>query len=116
MTRTSQINKTITTASASPINHSILIKSVRFVLGLAAFICAVYFAPCNSSEAASPLIAHVQNNHLIDANGNFLRLLGVDRSGTEYMCVAGAGVFDGPVDATAIAAKPPGGSTQCAFH
>jgi hypothetical protein len=47
---------------------------------------------------------HVQNNHLVDANGNFLRLFGVDRSGSEYMCIANAGVFDGPVDATAIAA------------
>src|SRR5262249_33423401 len=56
------------------------------------------------SEAASPLAVHVVNNHLVDANGNVLRLLGVNRSGAEYMCVGGSAVFDGPVDAASIAA------------
>jgi Cellulase (glycosyl hydrolase family 5)/FG-GAP-like repeat len=107
MVPTRQVIQTITAfvAPAPPANQSFLGKSVRFALGLAALICALYFAPwCETSEAASPLAAHVQNNHLVDANGNVLRLLGVDRSGSEYMCVAGAGVFDGPVDAAAIAA------------
>jgi hypothetical protein len=92
-------------AAASRTNRSYLDKSVRLVFGLAAFICAACFASwCETSEAASPLAVHVQDNHLVDANGNFLRLYGVDRSGSEFMCVAGAGVFDGPVDAAAIAA------------
>jgi Cellulase (glycosyl hydrolase family 5)/FG-GAP-like repeat len=111
MSPTTRVIQTITTfvTPASRANHSYLGKylgkSVRFGLGLAAFICAVYFTSwCETSKAASPLIARVQNNHLVDANGNFLRLFGVDRSGSEYMCVAAAGVFDGPVDAAAIAA------------
>jgi hypothetical protein len=107
MSPTSQVIETIATiiAPASRTNRSYLGKSVRLVLGLAAFVCAACFASwCETSEAASPLAVHVQNNHLVDANGNFLRLYGVDRSGSEYMCVSGAGVFDGPVDAAAIAA------------
>jgi hypothetical protein len=107
MIPTTQVIPTLATfvAPASHANQSFLGKSARFVLGLAALICALGFASsCETSEAASPLVAHVQNNHLVDGNGNVLRLLGVDRSGSEYMCVAGAGVFDGPVDAAAIAA------------
>lgn len=33
-----------------------------------------------------------------------MRLLGVDRSGTEYSCIQGNGIFDGPVDQTAVSA------------
>jgi hypothetical protein len=70
-----------------------------------AILVTLSFTPyCAPTKAASPLAARVQNNHLVDANGDFLRLLGVDRSGSEYICVGGYGVFDGPVDATAIAA------------
>ncbi len=42
-------------------------------------------------------------NKLVDG-GNTVRLLGVDRSGTEYMCVQNNGIFDGPVDQTAVSA------------
>jgi hypothetical protein len=44
---------------------------------------------CGTGEGASPLAVHVQDNHLVDANGNVLRLLGINRSGSEYMCVGG---------------------------
>lgn len=81
------------------------VKSVTSVLVFAALICTGCLAPCcGTSQAASPLVAHVQDNHLVDASGNILRLLGVNRSGSEYVCLGGSGVFDGPVDATAIAA------------
>jgi hypothetical protein len=59
---------------------------------------------CAPTKAASALSVHVQGNQLVDGNGNFLRLLGVNRSGSEYECVDGDGIFDGPVDSTAIAA------------
>ena len=48
----------------------------------------------------------VSGNHLTTLSGQVVRLLGVDRSGAEYMCV-GRGdttVFDGPTDAASIAA------------
>ena len=44
----------------------------------------------------------VSGNQLRGINGSPLRLLGVNRSGTEYACVQGWGIFDGPSDATSI--------------
>jgi aldehyde dehydrogenase (NAD+) len=38
----------------------------------------------------------VRGNHLVNAQGQVTRLLGVDRSGTEYACEQGWGIF-GPV-------------------
>jgi hypothetical protein len=66
-----------------------------------AILLALSVTPCC---AASPLSVHVEGNHLVDGNGNVLRLLGINRSGSEYDCVDGYGIFDGPVDSTAIAA------------
>ncbi|MEU6402414.1 cellulose binding domain-containing protein [Streptomyces sp. NPDC046985] len=53
--------------------------------------------------AAAPAL-HVSGNRLVDAGGKTRRLLGVNRSGGEFMCVQGRGIFDGPVDDPAIKA------------
>ncbi|MFN2581406.1 MAG: glycoside hydrolase family 5 protein [Candidatus Dormibacteria bacterium] len=45
----------------------------------------------------------MSHNHLVDTTGAPLRLIGVDRSGTEYACIQGWGIFDGPSDATSVA-------------
>ena len=49
---------------------------------------------------ASPAFAarglHVSGNRLLSEGGNRLHLRGVNRSGTEYACVQGHGIFDGP--------------------
>ena len=45
----------------------------------------------------------VQGNRLVNSLGQAVQLHGVNRSGSEYMCLGG-GVFDGPVDAAAVAA------------
>jgi endoglucanase len=47
---------------------------------------------------------HVLGNKLVDADGKTRRLLGVNRSGGEFMCVQGYGIWDGPVDDAAIEA------------
>src|SRR5436305_5983091 len=47
---------------------------------------------------------HVQGNQIVNGNGQPIRLLGVDRSGTEYACIQGWGIFDGPSDAASIQA------------
>ena len=47
---------------------------------------------------------NVVGNRLVDGSGNPIRLIGVNRSGTEYACVEGFGIFDGPSDAASIAA------------
>jgi hypothetical protein len=40
---------------------------------------------------------HVEGNHFVD-NGKTVRLLGVDHAGTEYQCVNGTNIFEGPTD------------------
>ncbi|GAA1360720.1 cellulose binding domain-containing protein [Streptomyces beijiangensis] len=47
---------------------------------------------------------HASGNKLVDAAGKERHLYGVNRSGAEFMCVQGYGVFDGPVDDASIAA------------
>lgn len=64
-----------------------------------ALIALVPAAPC----AAKPWIG-VQGNQLVDRGGNPVRLLGVNRSGTEYQCERGAGIFEGPADGASIRA------------
>ncbi|TKT03844.1 cellulase family glycosylhydrolase [Streptomyces lasalocidi] len=52
----------------------------------------------------APPALHVAGNRLVDAGGTAHRLLGVNRSGGEFMCVQGRGIWDGPVDDAAIGA------------
>ena len=46
----------------------------------------------------------MSGNKLVNANGSQVVLHGVDRSGTEYACVQGNGIFDGPNDQASITA------------
>jgi endoglucanase len=58
--------------------------------------------------AASPCLAKpwigVQGNQLVDRAGNPVRLLGVNKSGTEYQCTRDSGFFEGPDDEASIRA------------
>src|SRR6516225_10507536 len=47
---------------------------------------------------------HVSGHKLVNAQGTRVVLHGVDRSGTEYMCVQGNGIFDGPFHKGSISA------------
>ncbi len=60
--------------------------------------------PLRAAQALSPSLTglHVSGNELVDGNDNVIRLQGVNRSGTEYACVQGWGIFDGPNDAASI--------------
>jgi uncharacterized protein YbdZ (MbtH family) len=53
---------------------------------------------------ADPLSVQVIDSKLISPQGKPIRLLGVNRSGTEYACISGQGLIEGPTDAAAIAA------------
>ncbi len=53
---------------------------------------------------APALSVRVSGNRLVDGAGRPVRLLGVNRTGTQYACVDGTGVFDGPSDAGSVAA------------
>ena len=56
---------------------------------------------CAAPAKAAPWIG-VDGNRLVDGGGHTVRLLGVNRSGTEYSCQQGYGSFDGPSDAASI--------------
>lgn len=45
-----------------------------------------------------PAPLSVRTNHLVDQYGKILRLTGVNRSGAEYACAEGWGIWDGPTD------------------
>ncbi|MER7834541.1 cellulose binding domain-containing protein [Streptomyces sp. NPDC096040] len=55
------------------------------------------------SDGSAPAL-HVSGTKLVDADGRTRRLLGVNRSGGEFMCVQGRGIWDGPVDDATIEA------------
>ena len=64
-------------------------------------------SPGAGRAAAAPAVSvRVVGNHLVNQDGAVVRLLGVDRSGSEYACEAngGWGVFDGPSDVASVAA------------
>jgi Cellulase (glycosyl hydrolase family 5) len=72
----------------------VLARLARIVLAMAAL--SLLSAP----SAAAKL--HVSGNHLVD-RGQVVRLLGVNRSGTEYQCTKrGRAIFDGPNDQRSI--------------
>ncbi|MEO6795585.1 MAG: cellulase family glycosylhydrolase [Candidatus Dormibacter sp.] len=56
-----------------------------------------------TSAAAASLSIRIVGNHFVGQAGRPILLRGVNRSGTEYECMDGRGVFDGPDDAASIA-------------
>jgi len=52
----------------------------------------------------APSPVHVQGNRLVNALGQTVTLHGVNRMGTEYACIQGWGLADGPLDAASIQA------------
>src|SRR5262249_54872580 len=47
---------------------------------------------------------HVSGNTIRNGLNQVVRLLGVNRSGAEYACIQGWGMFDGPMDAASVQA------------
>jgi len=50
----------------------------------------------SAMPSAAPMGLRVVGNRIEDANGNDVVLRGVNRSGSEYMCIRAGGFFDGP--------------------
>src|SRR5207237_10746664 len=73
-------------------------------------VAAVAACPGNSAggqvpPAPSPAPAvRVQGNRRGDLAGRPVRLRGVNRSGAEYACAQGWGIFDGPSDSASVSA------------
>lgn len=60
-------------------------------------------APATPFAADAPQL-HVSGNKVVSASNTVVVLRGVDRSGTEFECVQGHGIFDGPSDLASIIA------------
>jgi hypothetical protein len=58
----------------------------------------------SADPADFPRGFHAVGDHIEDADGNRIVIRGVNRSGTEYQCSKGAGIFDGPSDEASIVA------------
>jgi hypothetical protein len=75
------------------------------VVTLGLLIVAFAVRTPSPADAATKVVAvAVDGDHLVNAKGQTVRLLGVDRSGTEYACAQGWGIFDGPANARSVAA------------
>jgi hypothetical protein len=79
----------------------------RALIGLIAVALPLIPAAAVASAASSTAAVrgpHVVGNRLLDRQGRSLILRGVNRSGTEYACIQGFGIFDGPSDAASVRA------------
>lgn len=59
-------------------------------------------ALCVMVCAGAPAQIKVSGNKIVDGNGKVVTLRGVNRSGSEFMCIQGHGLFDGPSDQNSI--------------
>ncbi|GAA1917013.1 hypothetical protein GCM10009837_47590 [Streptomyces durmitorensis] len=82
---------------------AVLAGAVLIAAGLAT-PSALPTAVAAQAAAAAPPVLHAEGNRLVDADGAAHRLLGVNRSGGEFACVQGYGIFDGPVDDASVKA------------
>jgi endoglucanase len=81
-------------------------------IGMVATAAAVASALAAGAGGAPRVVAktptakglHVVGNRLLDGKGRLVRFRGVNRSGTEYACIQGWGIFDGPNGAASVAA------------
>jgi hypothetical protein len=60
------------------------------------FLCCCEFVCC-----VAPSL-RVQGNKIVDSSGNVVKLRGVNRSGAEFACAQGYGIFDGPTNQSSI--------------
>jgi endoglucanase len=78
------------------------VDAARIVIFLGCLLVATGLAS-DTAQIPAPQL-HVSGNALVDESGTRIVLHGVDRSGTEYECVQGNGIFDGPSSQSSITA------------
>ncbi|MGH9055094.1 MAG: glycoside hydrolase family 5 protein [Acidimicrobiales bacterium] len=91
--------------AARPIRSFIVVGTL---LAVAVAVLSLAAAPSPTRMLAgtsgTTLSIRVSGDRLVDGMGDPLVLHGVNRSGTEYACIQGWGIFDGPSDAASVAA------------
>jgi hypothetical protein len=81
-----------------------VVLSAGLVAGVGGFQAAYSRASTDRAPRVSnqaPQL-HVSGNHLVNGRGRRVVLHGVDRSGGEYTCVHGFGIWDGPMNQAAV--------------
>jgi len=101
----------VATSEAKPRSGLLRSRTARLagVAALAAGITTAMLLPRAASSASASAAGtapqlHVAGNQLVSSSGQRTVLHGVDRSGTEFMCVQGKGIFDGPSSVASIRA------------
>jgi hypothetical protein len=86
--------------------HSTRSLCLRILTIIMASLIAGGFLFSLATDAANISVSglHVAGNQIENGSGQVVRLLGVDRSGSEYACIQGWSVFDGPSDAASVQA------------
>jgi endoglucanase len=86
---------------------------VFVVLGVIGLLDLLRTTPKPSTRVTAVTAAglHVVGRRLENADGRPVVLRGVNRSGTEYACVHGYGIFDGPSDVASVRAVKSWGAT-----
>ena len=92
--------------SLIPISRRSRLPRIVALIGAAVLVAmaATLSARPPITAQAAGLSVRIVGNHFVDGGGRPVRLLGVNRSGSEYACMANWAVFDGPSDAASIAA------------
>ncbi|MBV8943830.1 MAG: cellulase family glycosylhydrolase [Solirubrobacterales bacterium] len=85
------------------------ISRFRFLIGGVVFvviIAAALIVRGDGGAAGAPVQPglHVVGNRILDKSDRVVSLQGIDRSGTEYACIQGWGIFDGPATAQSVRA------------
>jgi hypothetical protein len=78
-----------------------VVVCLTLLIGHPADTVARVAGAATSTEA--PYVS-VSGNRVVNQRGETVRLLGVNRSGAEYTCLAGKHVFDGPADSASVQA------------
>jgi endoglucanase len=73
-------------------------------VGLAALALCLFAGSAPGAGGKTLPGLRVSGKRLLDARGKSVHLQGVNRSGTEYACIQGWGIFDGPNDAASVKA------------
>jgi hypothetical protein len=75
----------------------VLLAMAAVIAALAGHLLPTGTRPASYVSLTAPVV-HVRGNHLVGPGGKVVRLTGVNRSGAEYACAEGWGIWDGPTD------------------
>src|SRR5947207_11737414 len=80
-------------------------RAAIFRVSLTLILFVIAFSTIGARQARAVVLSiQVSGNTLIDGSGAVVIPHGVNRSGTEYGCIQGTGIFDGPSDLASVQA------------